>query len=129
MPMSENFWHNLPKPFFALAPMADVTDAAFRELIAKYGKPDVMYTEFVSADGLCSVGREKLLIDFKYSNAEHPIVAQIFSGKLDNIYQAAERSPSLKSAVLKMRIESLHCVASLATTLRISTSNSHWERF
>ena len=52
--MPVNFWLNLPKPFFVSAPMANVTDAAFRFLIAKYGKPDVMYTEFVSADGLCS---------------------------------------------------------------------------
>jgi hypothetical protein len=35
-----------------LAPMADVTDIAFRTLLAKYGKPDVTWTEFVSADGL-----------------------------------------------------------------------------
>ena len=45
--------------------MADVTDAAFREFIAKYGKPDTMYTEFVSADGLNSPGRDNLLIEFK----------------------------------------------------------------
>lgn len=31
-----NFWQQLPKPFFAVAPMADVTDAAFRRMIAKY---------------------------------------------------------------------------------------------
>ena len=73
-----------------LAPMADVTDAAFRELIAKYGKPDVMWTEFVSADGLNSVGRDKLLIDFKYGQAERPIVAQIFSSKPDSIFEASK---------------------------------------
>ena len=39
------------------APMADVTDIAFRTLLAKYGKPDVTWTEFVSADGLNSPGR------------------------------------------------------------------------
>src|SRR3989338_7084271 len=55
-----NFWSNLKQPFFILAPMANVTDAAFRRLIAKYGKPDVLYTEFVSADGLCSRGKEKI---------------------------------------------------------------------
>ncbi len=48
----DSFWNKLPRPFFALAPMADVTDPAFRKIIAKYGKPDVMWTEFVSADGL-----------------------------------------------------------------------------
>jgi len=55
------FWHALPKPFFALAPLAGVTDPAFRRLIAKYGKPHAMWTEFTSADGLCAAGRERLL--------------------------------------------------------------------
>lgn len=36
--MIENFWEKLPKPFFCLAPMADVTDAAFRQIIAKYSR-------------------------------------------------------------------------------------------
>ena len=36
------------KPVMVLAPMANVTEEAFRRIIAKYGKPDVMWTEFVS---------------------------------------------------------------------------------
>ena len=72
-----------------LAPMADVTDAAFRRIIAKYGKPDVMFTEFTSADGLCSVGRKKLLIDFWYTESERPIVAQIFGSSPENFYTTA----------------------------------------
>jgi len=48
----KSFWNNLPKPFFAMAPMADVTDVAFRTLVAKRGKPNIFWTEFVSADGL-----------------------------------------------------------------------------
>ena len=47
-----SFWDKLDRPFFVMAPMADVTDAAFRQLVAKRGKPDVMFTEFTSADGL-----------------------------------------------------------------------------
>lgn len=77
-----NFWieiKNKKKPFFAVAPMADVTDAAFRRLITKYGKPDVMWTEFVSANGLMSAGREILQRDLEYSEMERPIVAQLFS--------------------------------------------------
>ncbi len=69
--------------------MADVTDAAFRRIIAKYGKPDVMWTEFVSVDGLCSIGREKLLPDLWYTQAERPIVAQIFGCNPENFYKAA----------------------------------------
>lgn len=70
--------------------MADVTDCAFRQIIAKYGKPDVFWTEFVSADGLAHpIAREKLLIDFIYGENERPIVAQIFGSKPENIKTAA----------------------------------------
>jgi nifR3 family TIM-barrel protein len=85
-----NFWKKLPRPFFVLAPMANVTDAAFRRLITKYGKPDVMYTEFVSANGLVSAGQKKLLVDLKYSNKEQPIVAQLFTSEPDKMYEAAK---------------------------------------
>ena len=74
-----NFWLKIKKPFFTIAPMANVTDIAFRSMFAKYGKPDVMWTEFVSADGLCSSGKEILLYDLKFSEKEKPIVAQLFS--------------------------------------------------
>jgi len=50
-----NFWQLLPKPFFALAPMEDVTDTVFREVVAGISDPDflqVLYTEFASVDGL-----------------------------------------------------------------------------
>ena len=86
-----NFWIKLKKPFFVLAPMADVTDCAFRQIICKYGKPDVFWTEFVSADGLAHPdAREKLLIDLKFEKNEHPIVAQIFGSNADNIREAAK---------------------------------------
>lgn len=84
------FWENLKKPFFVLAPMADVTDPAFRQIIAKYGKPDVTWTEFVSADGLAhSEGRKNLLLDLKYTEGERPVVAQIFGSNEKNIELAA----------------------------------------
>lgn len=71
--------------------MADVTDAPFRKIIAKYGKPDVMWTEFVSADGLCHPkGRENLLKDLEYSEPERPIVAQLFSSNPENMRMASK---------------------------------------
>lgn len=74
-----NFWKKLKKRFFCLAPMADVTDVAFRRVIATYGKPDVMWNEFVSVEGLSHPkGREKLLPNLSFSDIERPIVAQIF---------------------------------------------------
>ncbi len=73
-----NFWNQLQKPIFVLAPMANVTDAAFRRMFAECGKPDVFVTEFVSVEGLLSKGRENLLVDFWYTKTEHPIIAQVF---------------------------------------------------
>jgi len=87
---NKNFWNNFKKPFFVMAPMADVTDTAFRQIIAKYGKPDVFFTEFVSCDGLSSKGRDVLLHDLKYSESERPIVAQIFGGNQENFYECAK---------------------------------------
>lgn len=99
--MNLGFWKKLKKPIFVLAPMADVTDCVFRQIIAKYSeKPDarpterpygrVFWTEFVSADGLAHPeARAKLLIDLKYGENEHPIVAQIFGGRPENIKTAA----------------------------------------
>lgn len=96
MTRNKSFWDKLPKPFFVLAPMANVTDFAFREMIAKYGKPDVMWTEFVSADGLVSNGKEKLLIDIKFSNKQRPIVAQLFSGHPKAMLESAKLVKDMK---------------------------------
>jgi len=101
--MDQGFWKDLKKPastrgdsstrgrpFFVLAPMADVTDAAFRRIIAKYGKPEVMWTEFVSADGLCNKeGRKHLLVDLSFTEKERPIVAQLFTSKPEKMREAA----------------------------------------
>lgn len=98
-----SFWQKLEKPFFVLAPMADVTDAPFRRMIAKYsahtrsdgsiGGPDVMWTEFVSADGLIRAtpeGKVKLMADLKYTEEERPIVAQLFSSNEEHMEQASQ---------------------------------------
>ncbi|MGB2580732.1 MAG: tRNA-dihydrouridine synthase [Minisyncoccia bacterium] len=91
------FWAELPRPFFVSAPMADVTDSAFRQMIAKYsrhgesgGGPDVFWTEFVSADGLCSAGRDVLKRDLAFGKNEHPIVAQIFGSTPEHMKKTAE---------------------------------------
>ncbi|MBP7741329.1 MAG: tRNA-dihydrouridine synthase family protein [Candidatus Pacebacteria bacterium] len=93
----ESFWNRLQKPFYVLAPMADVTDPAYRALIAKYGKPDVTWTEFVSADGLYHTREKKgmkdaenpLMRDLLFTEAERPIVAQLFSSNPENMAYAA----------------------------------------
>lgn len=94
------FWGALPKPIIVVAPMADVTDVSFRQMFAKYGKPDVTWTEFVSADGLCLApkeskkegllsGHDLLWKDLQYFENERPIVAQLFSGNQKYMEEAA----------------------------------------
>jgi nifR3 family TIM-barrel protein len=98
--MQKGFWKKLAdkasppaggekRPILASASMANVTDAAFRRMLAKYGKPDVIWTEFVSCDGLCSEGKEKLLQDLIFDKSERPIVAQFFGAKPENFYKCA----------------------------------------
>jgi nifR3 family TIM-barrel protein len=103
-----NFWQKLPKPLMVIAPMADVTDAAFRRMIAHYsaherkdgtiGGPDVMWTEFVAADGLMRAtpeGKKKLLADLWYGEEERPIVAQLFSSNEEYMEKAAQLAVEL----------------------------------
>ncbi len=62
--------------------MEDVTDAAFRSLIARYGRPSIMFTEFTSADGLVlapPAGQKMLRKKLLFSESERPIVAQLFT--------------------------------------------------
>ncbi len=97
-----SFWQKLKKPIIVLAPLANVTDASFRRVIAQYsahtrndgtvGGPDVMWTEFVSADGLMRAseeGKRKLLDDLLYTEQERPIVAQLFSSHPEYMEGAA----------------------------------------
>src|SRR5690606_10563466 len=80
----------LPKPFFVLAPMDDVTDTVFRQVIASTAPPDLYFTEFVNVDGLQSPGREKLLPKLRITDKERPIVAQIWGKNPENYYKTAK---------------------------------------
>ena len=94
----KNFWDNLEKPIMVIAPMADVTDVAFRRMFMKYGKPDVMWTEFVSCDGLYHTREvagmrdeeNPLMQDLLYDEGERPIVAQLFTGEPKNMEYGAK---------------------------------------
>lgn len=68
--------------------MDGVTDAPFRYMVAKTGKPDVMFTEFVNVEGL-SRGATKLLNILLYSETERPIVAQLFGATPEDFYKAS----------------------------------------
>jgi nifR3 family TIM-barrel protein len=84
-----NFWRRLPRPVYVLAPMVGVTDAAYRRTFARYGKPDVMFTEFVSVDGICSPGQAGILRQLQLTEAERPLVAQLYGALPENFRVAA----------------------------------------
>ena len=84
-----NFWRSIRKPITALAPMEDITDSAFRRIVSRCGKPDVFFTEFVNAAGMCSKGRNAVIHRLRFSDEERPIVAQIWGNKPDNFRKTA----------------------------------------
>lgn len=78
----KNFWNDLPKPFFALAPMEAVTDVVFRHVIANAAKPDLFFTEFVNASSFCSdKGIHSTRGRLAFTDDEQPIIAQIWGNK------------------------------------------------
>ena len=86
-----NFWTKLPKPFVALAPMEDVTDYVFREIVAtELPSPDIMFTEFTNVEALNSEGFERTIPRFRFSEKQRPIVAQIWGMKPENYYKTAK---------------------------------------
>jgi tRNA-dihydrouridine synthase len=75
----------MSKPFFVLAPMDDVTDVVFRSIVAECYAPDVMFTEFVNVDGLCSAGRPKLIHKLATNpSTDTNTIAQIWGKNPDN---------------------------------------------
>lgn len=80
----------LPKPFFVLAPMDDVTDTVFRQIIAETAPPDLYFTEFVNVDGLQSPGRPRLIKKLQFSAQEKPLIAQVWGKKPDNYYKTVK---------------------------------------
>ena len=80
--MTNNFWADLPKPFFILAPMEDVTDVAFRHVVKEAGAPDVFFTEFTNSDSYCHPdGIESVRGRLVFTEDEQPIVAHIWGDK------------------------------------------------
>lgn len=85
-----SFWHKLSAPFTVLAPMDGVTDMVFRQMITQMGKPDVLFTEFISCDGLMSKGRKKVEQNLLFKPNEEPIAAQIWGANSKNFYKTAK---------------------------------------
>lgn len=85
---NNGFWATLPHPILGLAPMDGVTDAPFRFMVATQGRPDVIFTEFTAVMDVCR-GPARMLSSLIYSEAERPVVAQLYGKDPDLFYQAA----------------------------------------
>lgn len=83
--MTTNFWKDLPKPFFILAPMEDVTDTVFRHVIAEAGEPDVYFTEFTNSESYCHPqARNSVRGRLTFTEDEQPMVAHIWGDNPGN---------------------------------------------
>ena len=87
--MISNFWQQLSRPFFVLAPMEAVTDVVFRHVIAKAGAPDVWFSEFTNATGWVHAGQKAIGGRLIRTEDEQPIVAQIWGGEPGDMEQLA----------------------------------------
>lgn len=84
-----NIYDTFKKPIITLAPMEDVTDTVFRQIVASVCRPNLFYTEFVNVEGLNSKGRDKVIHRLKYDKSEKPIIAQLWGIKSENFYKAS----------------------------------------
>jgi len=84
-------YSDVPRPFFVLAPMDDVTDTVFRRIVADTAAPDLYFTEFVNVDGLQSEGRGRVIKKLQFTAAERPLIAQIWGKNPENFYTTAQQ--------------------------------------
>ncbi len=85
---SKIFWENLAKPIYALAPMAGVTDSAFRQICKLFGA-DIVYSEMASATALVYNPKKTLEI-LKFSKKERPYIVQLFGSVPKHFAYAAK---------------------------------------
>ncbi len=88
-------WQNLSHPFFVLAPMENVTDTVFRQIVMSCGAPDVFFTEFTNTNGICSVGRKEVEKRLLYTEKERPLIAQIWGNNPEHFFETAKYIHSL----------------------------------
>ena len=89
MSSSTSIWHELPKPFFILAPMEAVTDVVFRHVVASAARPELFYTEFTNATGWVAAGQKAIGGRLIKTADESPIIAQIWGGDPESMAKIA----------------------------------------
>ena len=86
-----SFWTEIlanQEMILGLSPMDGVTDFPFRSIVKKYGKPDVIFTEFANVEGICN-GAPQILKHFDFNDTQRPLVAQVFGKNPNHFYQVA----------------------------------------
>ena len=83
-----SFWQKFDKPIIGLSPMDGVTDASFRFITARHGRPDVTFTEFVNVEAAL-FAPHTLIKDMTYSEIERPVIGQIYGHEPEMFYKAA----------------------------------------
>lgn len=89
----KNIWpalRQLDRPIAALAPMDDVTDVVFRQLVHEVAPADLYFTEFASVEGFCSPGRPAIERRLLLDPVEGPVIAQIW-GTTPDAYREMAR--------------------------------------
>ena len=91
----KSFWNDLPRPFFAMAPMEAVTDVVFRHVIANAAPPDIYFTEFTNATGWTHAGDRAIGGRLIKTDDEHPIVAQLWGSVPADMAKLAQHCKEL----------------------------------
>ncbi len=79
----------LKTPFLVLAPMDDVTDCVFRQIVADCAAPELFFTEFINTDSLQSAGRPATYSRTLYNDKQNKVIAQIWGKTPDNFEKSA----------------------------------------
>lgn len=83
-------WTDTPRPLVALAPMAGVTDASYRQFIKRLAPETIVYTEFLSTDAIHFGAKKTMrMMDFDAA-AERPFIVQVFGAEPDHFLTAAK---------------------------------------
>ncbi len=83
-------WTTTPRPIIALAPMAGVTDASYRQLIKRVEPRTIVYTEFLSTDALAFKGKKTMQMMAFDASVERPFIVQVFGHDPEHFLEAAK---------------------------------------
>ncbi len=90
-----SFWHDLPHPFFVLAPMEAVTDVVFRHVVEEAAAPDLYFSEFTNATGWSHAGDRAIGGRLVRTDDEQSLVAQLWGAVPEDMARLAAHCQEL----------------------------------